>query len=115
MNQAIRKTVFNSWHRSHGAHMFQFAGWEMPLNYETGIVGEHLATRKFAGLFDISHMGRFSVSGEGVLRSCSTFSRTTPQPWTRIRGNIPSLPTRAEGRSTTPIFTGWRRRNTFWW
>ena len=67
MNQAIRKTVLNSWHRSHGAHMFQFAGWETPLNYETGIVGEHLATRKFGSLFDISHMGRFSISGEGVL------------------------------------------------
>ena len=67
MDQAIRKTVLNSWHKSHGAHMFQFAGWEMPLNYEAGIVGEHLATRKFAGLFDISHMGRFWVSGEGAL------------------------------------------------
>ena len=67
MNQAIRKTVLNSWHRSHGAHMFEFAGWEMPLNYGPGIVGEHLATRKSGGLFDISHMGRFSVSGEGAL------------------------------------------------
>jgi len=67
MNQTIRKTVLNSWHRSHGAHMFEFAGWEMPLNYGPGIVGEHLATRKSGGLFDISHMGRFSVSGEGAL------------------------------------------------
>ena len=67
MNQTIRKTPLNSWHKSHGAHMFQFGGWEMPLNYGTGIVEEHLATRKFGGLFDISHMGRFSVSGRGAL------------------------------------------------
>jgi aminomethyltransferase len=67
MNQAIRKTVLHPWHKSHGAHMFNFVGWEMPLNYGPGIVEEHLATRKFGGLFDVSHMGRFSISGEAAL------------------------------------------------
>ncbi|OGP99266.1 MAG: glycine cleavage system protein T [Deltaproteobacteria bacterium RBG_19FT_COMBO_52_11] len=67
MNSAIKKTVFHSWHKSHGAHMVNFGGWEMPLNYGHGIVEEHLATRKFGGLFDISHMGRFSITGEGAL------------------------------------------------
>jgi aminomethyltransferase len=38
------------------------------LNYQPGIVEEHLATRKFGGLFDISHMGRFRISGQGALR-----------------------------------------------
>jgi len=67
MNQVIRKTVFHGWHKAHGAHMVNFGGWELPLNYGPGIIEEHLATRKFGGLFDVSHMGRFSISGEGAL------------------------------------------------
>ncbi len=63
MEPSARKTVLNGWHRTHGAHMVNFGGWDMPLNYPAGIVEEHLATRKFGGLFDISHMGRFRVSG----------------------------------------------------
>jgi aminomethyltransferase len=47
--------------------MVEFAGWEMPVQYPTGIVEEHLLTRKSAGLFDISHMGRYLVSGRGAL------------------------------------------------
>ncbi len=62
-----KKTPLNSWHASHGAHLVPFAGWEMPLNYKTGIVEEHLATRRSGGLFDISHMGRFTLTGEGTL------------------------------------------------
>ena len=39
----------------------------MPLNYKSGIVEEHLTTRRFGGLFDISHMGRFILTGEEAL------------------------------------------------
>jgi aminomethyltransferase len=67
MNPDAKKTSLHGWHKSHGAQMFEFGGWEMPLNYRTGIVEEHLATRRFAGLFDISHMGRFFLTGEGTL------------------------------------------------
>jgi aminomethyltransferase len=45
-----------------------FAGWDMPLNYPAGVVTEHLTTRRAAGLFDVSHMGRFSVKGPGAVR-----------------------------------------------
>jgi aminomethyltransferase len=51
-----------------GAKIVEFAGWEMPIFYPTGIVEEHLATRKGAGLFDVSHMGRFIIRGAGALR-----------------------------------------------
>jgi aminomethyltransferase len=44
--------------------MIEFAGWEMPVAYENGILEEHLGTRKFGGLFDISHMGRFLIRGK---------------------------------------------------
>lgn len=47
--------------------MTEFGGWDMPLQYASGIVKEHLATRKSAGLFDISHMGRFAIPGKDAL------------------------------------------------
>ena len=63
----LHKTALNDHHVKLGANMVEFAGWEMPLHYETGIVQEHLATRKDAGLFDISHMGRFIIRGKDAL------------------------------------------------
>ena len=50
-----------------GAQMVEFGGFEMPLQYPSGIIREHLATRKDTGLFDISHMGRFRFSGREAL------------------------------------------------
>jgi aminomethyltransferase len=63
----LRKTVLHEKHISLGAAMVDFGGWHMPLQYKTGIVEEHLATRKGAGIFDVSHMGRFIVRGSGAL------------------------------------------------
>ena len=65
--QELRKTVLHDRHVQLGAKMVEFAGWSMPLHYKTGIVEEHLLTRKEAGLFDVSHMGRFVFRGRGVL------------------------------------------------
>lgn len=62
-----RKTIFFDRHLTLGAEMVGFGGWQMPLQYSTGIVQEHLVTRRHAGLFDVSHMGRFSFSGNGAL------------------------------------------------
>jgi aminomethyltransferase len=47
--------------------MVEFGGWEMPLHYPQGILSEHLITRKYGGLFDISHMCRFRISGHDAL------------------------------------------------
>jgi aminomethyltransferase len=49
-----------------GAKMVPFAGWEMPVEY-SGLIGEHLAVRRAAGLFDVSHMGEIEVAGPGAL------------------------------------------------
>jgi aminomethyltransferase len=65
--EELLKTVFYEKHVGLGAKMVEFGGWEMPVQYETGIVNEHLCTRKQAGLFDVSHMGRFVVSGSDSL------------------------------------------------
>ena len=63
----LLKTVFYDQHVDLGAKMVEFGGWDMPVQYEAGIVQEHLATRKQAGVFDVSHMGRFIVGGSGAL------------------------------------------------
>ena len=65
--EQLLKTVFYEKHVSLGAKMVEFGGWDMPVQYETGIVQEHLNTRKQAGLFDVSHMGRFIVGGPAAL------------------------------------------------
>ena len=53
-------------HRSLGARMVPFAGYEMPVQYPSGIIKEHLHTRAAAGLFDVSHMGQVRLSGAGA-------------------------------------------------
>jgi aminomethyltransferase len=63
----MRTTILHNWHRNHGGDMVEFGGWEMPLRYEPGIIQEHLATRKYGGLFDVSHMGRFLINGDEAL------------------------------------------------
>ena len=61
------RTALYERHLALGAKLVEFGGWEMPLQYPTGIVEEHLATRREAGLFDVSHMGRFRLRGGGAL------------------------------------------------
>lgn len=65
-NELLR-TPFHSRHVALAAKLVDFAGWEMPVQYPTGAVAEHLATRTSAGLFDVAHMGRLSVVGPGAL------------------------------------------------
>ncbi|HTX79891.1 MAG TPA: glycine cleavage system aminomethyltransferase GcvT, partial [Longilinea sp.] len=57
-----RTTPLHETHRQLGAKMVPFAGWDMPVWY-TSVVEEHLATRKAAGLFDVTHMGVFQAEG----------------------------------------------------
>ena len=61
------RTVFYQWHIQNGATMVPFGGWEMPIQYPSGIISEHLAVRRKAGLFDVSHMGRFKIGGADAL------------------------------------------------
>ncbi|MFC1937389.1 glycine cleavage system aminomethyltransferase GcvT [Chloroflexota bacterium] len=63
----MKRTPLYEEHIKLKAKIVEFGGWEMPLNYPLGILAEHLATRKFGGLFDISHMGRFRIGGEDAL------------------------------------------------
>jgi aminomethyltransferase len=58
----LRRTPIYEYHVELGARMVPFAGWEMPVQYE-GVIPEHLAVRRDAGAFDVSHMGEIEVEG----------------------------------------------------
>lgn len=60
---ALIPTPLRSFHTDHNAQMVDFAGWEMPLKYATGVREEHEQTRRAGSLFDVSHMGRVAISG----------------------------------------------------
>jgi aminomethyltransferase len=62
----VKKTPLHALHKRLRARMVEFAGWEMPLQYE-GVVAEHMAVRTAAGVFDVSHMGKIFLEGRGAL------------------------------------------------
>jgi aminomethyltransferase len=59
----LQRTALFDRHKALGAKMVPFAGWEMPVQYPTGILAEHHAVRSGAGIFDVSHMGEFEITG----------------------------------------------------
>ncbi|GMO47398.1 MAG: glycine cleavage system aminomethyltransferase GcvT [Treponemataceae bacterium] len=64
-----KKTPLYSWHESHGGKIVPFAGYLMPVQYQAGIIAEHNAVRTHAGLFDVSHMGEFTLKGKDALKN----------------------------------------------
>ena len=63
----LLRTPLHGEHAALNAKLVPFAGYEMPVQYPTGITAEHHAVRNAAGLFDVSHMGEFLVRGERAL------------------------------------------------
>ncbi len=64
---ALKRTPFYDIHKALGARIVPFAGYEMPVSYPTGLIAEHNAVRKQAGLFDVSHMGEFVIRGARMV------------------------------------------------
>jgi len=64
---ALKRTPLHDVHVALGGKIVPFAGYEMPVQYTTGITAEHKAVRERAGLFDVSHMGEFIVRGAGAI------------------------------------------------
>ncbi len=62
----LRRTPLFDRHLVAGAKLVDFAGWEMPVQYE-GVIQEHMAVREACGIFDVSHMGEIETSGPGAL------------------------------------------------
>ena len=69
--QKLRQTPFHDIHVALGAKMVPFAGYEMPVQYPTGITAEHNAVRQRCGLFDVSHMGEFEIRGPQAVEFVS--------------------------------------------
>jgi aminomethyltransferase len=63
----LKRTPLYALHRELGARMVPFAGYEMPVQYSSGVLAEHLHTRSQAGLFDVSHMGQIRLAGAGCV------------------------------------------------
>jgi aminomethyltransferase len=68
-SEPVQAVVLHALHLQLGARMVPFAGYQMPLQYPSGIKQEHLHTRAAAGLFDVSHMGQVLVRGRGAARA----------------------------------------------
>lgn len=67
MSEGLSRTPLYGEHVALGAKMVPFAGFEMPVQYKAGIRAEHEAVRERVGLFDVSHMGEFRITGPGAL------------------------------------------------
>jgi len=68
MTTTLKRTPLYDLHVAAGARLVEFGGWEMPVQYK-GLVAEHNAVRSQVGMFDVSHMGKFAIAGEGVLEA----------------------------------------------
>ncbi len=66
MNSGLRETPLHSRHRALGAKTADFGGWDMPIEY-AGVLVEHEAVRSAVGIFDVSHMGKVRIHGEGAV------------------------------------------------
>jgi aminomethyltransferase len=81
MATPMNRTILHPQHVALGAKIVPFSGWEMPLSY-AGVTDEHKTVRTRVGLFDISHMGRFELSGKGAD---DELDRITPGPVRRLQ------------------------------
>ncbi len=83
MTDAPKRTPLYDLHVELGGKMVDFAGWEMPVQYPMGIMGEHKQCREKAALFDVSHMGQVILRGENVGEKLETLC---PQAYATLKG-----------------------------
>src|SRR6185437_15442101 len=66
VSDELRRTPLEAEHRALGAKLGPFGGWLLPIEY-SGTLAEHAAVREAAGVFDVSHLGKLEVRGDGAL------------------------------------------------
>ncbi|HPD83450.1 MAG TPA: hypothetical protein PLK85_06510 [Alphaproteobacteria bacterium] len=64
----MKQTPLHALHVEQKAQMAEFAGYDMPIQYPTGVMTEHNWTRENAGIFDVSHMGQLTFEGNDVAK-----------------------------------------------
>jgi aminomethyltransferase len=92
MTDAPKRTPLYDLHVELGGKMVDFAGWEMPVQYPMGIMGEHKQCREKAGLFDVSHMGQVILKGDNVAQKLESLA---PSAFTNLK----------EGKARYTFFT----------
>ncbi|MGL4608560.1 MAG: glycine cleavage system aminomethyltransferase GcvT [Trueperaceae bacterium] len=88
----MQRTPLFEEHLALGAKMVDFAGWEMPINYPSGISQEHIAVRTNVGLFDVSHMGEIRVRGPEATAFLSFVTLNDPAKLKPGHGQYSMLP-----------------------
>lgn len=83
----LKQTPLHTLHITLGAKMVPFAGYEMPVQYDLGVMKEHLHTRAKAGLFDVSHMGQVVVRGPTYEAAAAGFETLVPVDVLGLREN----------------------------
>jgi aminomethyltransferase len=78
----MKTTPLHAQHLELKAKMAEFAGYDMPIQYETGVLVEHNWTRENAGVFDVSHMGQIMIEGEGIA---AFWEKLTPSVLSRLK------------------------------
>src|SRR5215831_18537378 len=101
----MQRTPLITQHQSAGAKLVDFAGWEMPIQY-TGVVDEYQTVRMKVGLFDVSHMGRFWLSGTGALAFLQRVTTNDVSKLAVFKPNTPWFATIRAGLKTTFLSTG---------
>src|SRR6266853_185328 len=78
---SLKRTPLHALHVASGGRMVPFAGYDMPVQYTTGVLREHLHTRQAAGLFDVSHMGQIALRAKSgkVEDAALALERLVPQ------------------------------------
>ena len=78
VSETLHRTPLNDAHVRLGAKMVPFAGYDMPVQYPTGVMTEHNWTREHAGLFDVSHMGQCSITASDYDTACAALEKIVP-------------------------------------
>lgn len=76
----MKTTALHDAHKTLGAKMGEFAGYDMPLFYSEGVIKEHMWVREKAGIFDVSHMGQITLKGDGVVEFLEKLTPSAFQP-----------------------------------
>lgn len=92
----MKTTALNEIHKSLGAKMVPFAGYEMPVQYK-GVNHEHEVVRKYLGVFDVSHMGEFLISGPNALELIQKISSNDASKLTVGKAQYSCMPNHQGG------------------
>ena len=85
----LKRTPLYTLHRELGGRIVPFAGYEMPVQYPTGILAEHAQTRAAAGLFDVSHMGQVRLTarpGQAAAKALESGEGAAKALWNALDG-----------------------------